>query len=186
MQRIQRLTTRRWLSNFYALFPKTFPNANPTFKIDQAKLRKEYRSLQAIVHPDVQEASSIDPTNAENLTSASLNKAYTTLKDPLKRSEYILKLKNFKLSPEALSNQSLLMEVMETHEILQNCDDKNEADQINEINSKRINQLIEKIDIAYKDNDFENAAKWTTELRYWKGIEAAIKDWQLEYLENQG
>ncbi|KFY74472.1 hypothetical protein V499_05502, partial [Pseudogymnoascus sp. VKM F-103] len=76
----------------YTLFPLTLPSGPPPageFAIDLPSLRREYLRLQAAAHPDVHSGAS--KARAEAM-SAVINDAYTTLKDPLRRAEYILSL----------------------------------------------------------------------------------------------
>ncbi|KFY90493.1 hypothetical protein V500_05160, partial [Pseudogymnoascus sp. VKM F-4518 (FW-2643)] len=76
----------------YTLFPLTLPSGPPpagAFAIDLPSLRREYLRLQATAHPDVNSGSSKARAEA---ASAVINDAYTTLRDPLRRAEYILSL----------------------------------------------------------------------------------------------
>ncbi|KFX90050.1 hypothetical protein O988_08368, partial [Pseudogymnoascus sp. VKM F-3808] len=76
----------------YSLFPLTLPDGPPPagpFTIDLPNLRREYLRLQAAAHPDVHSG----PAKARaEAASAVINDAYTTLRDPLRRAEYILSL----------------------------------------------------------------------------------------------
>ncbi|ELR06777.1 hypothetical protein GMDG_02215, partial [Pseudogymnoascus destructans 20631-21] len=76
----------------YALFPLTLPAGPPPagpFAIDLPSLRREYLRLQASAHPDVHSGAS--KARAEAM-SAVINDAYGTLRDGLRRAEYILSL----------------------------------------------------------------------------------------------
>src|ERR1043165_7345506 len=63
-----------------------------SFRIDPAALDRRYRELQAEVHPD-RHASGDDAGRRLALqSSARVNEAYSTLRDPAARGEYLLSL----------------------------------------------------------------------------------------------
>ena len=72
-----------------------------SFDIDMKKLNQNYFKLQQQFHPD--------RTKDNGQKSAEVNEAYNTLKNPLKRAEYIAG-NNLQASP------ALLMEIMELRE----------------------------------------------------------------------
>ena len=74
--------------NYFALF--SLPVA---FDIDLAELGERYRALQQAVHPDRFAAADAQAQRASVQHTTHLNEAYETLKDPLRRGFYMLKLK---------------------------------------------------------------------------------------------
>lgn len=162
--------TCRLYSTYFSLFPKTFKRNIPDFEININDLRNEYRELQAAHHPDAK-------NDTDDLLSAKINKAFETLKDPLKRSEYILSINDVKLEEANLENQELLFEVMQVHEDLQNVHNANDVEIIDNENKKRIQEIISELQNCYKKNDLQNAAILTSKLKYWKGVETAIDNW---------
>ena len=62
------------------------------FSLDAAALEREYLARSRALHPDYHQLSSSAEQAASVGLSAALNEAYTTLKDPFKRAEYLLKL----------------------------------------------------------------------------------------------
>ncbi|MEI7612794.1 MAG: Fe-S protein assembly co-chaperone HscB [Betaproteobacteria bacterium] len=64
----------------------------PAFRIDSARLDKRYREIQSQVHPD-KFANAGDSERRLSLQWATrINEAYTTLKTPLLRAQYLLTL----------------------------------------------------------------------------------------------
>ena len=64
----------------------------PQFRIDGAMLDTAYRALQASVHPDRHAQADDAQRRAALQASARVNEAYATLKDPVLRAQYLLRL----------------------------------------------------------------------------------------------
>lgn len=169
---------RRLLSNYFELFPQTFTDKKPSWQVDQAKLRKEYRSLQAQFHPDV-------VANGSNEDQSSLlNKAYHILKSPLTRSQYLIKvLDDIDLTNDEVKKQithsdpELLMKIIDTHEELSECTEEDEVRSIEKENKSRMKDIEIQLDTAFANSDYKTAIKLTVELKYWTNLALAIKEW---------
>jgi len=99
------------------------------FEVDINQLSELYQTLQKKVHPDkFAHASSQDQLVAVK-KSTLVNDAYQTLKNPLKRAQYLLALRESDQPNEqaSFSDNSFLMRQMELHEML---DDVKHADDI--------------------------------------------------------
>jgi molecular chaperone HscB len=97
------------------------------FELDVHKLAELYQTLQKKVHPDkFAHASSQDQLVAVK-KSTLINDAYQTLKNPLKRAQYLLALRESAQPNDqaSFSDNSFLMRQMELHEML---DDVKHAD----------------------------------------------------------
>ena len=62
------------------------------FSLDPAALEREYLARSRAIHPDYHQLGSSAEQSASVELSAALNEAYTTLKDPFKRAEYLMRL----------------------------------------------------------------------------------------------
>jgi molecular chaperone HscB len=62
------------------------------FSLDPATLEREYLARSRELHPDYHRLGSDAEQAASTELSAGLNEAYTSLKDPFKRAEYLLQL----------------------------------------------------------------------------------------------
>ncbi|EJS43705.1 jac1p [Saccharomyces arboricola H-6] len=167
---------RRFVSTFYELFPKTFPKKLPIWTIDQSKLRKEYRQLQAQHHPDMSQQGSEQ--------SSTLNQAYHTLKDPLRRSQYMLKLlRKIDLTQEQASHEvtqsdpQLLLKVLDIHDELSQMHSEAGVKQLAQENKQRVQDIEARLEQCYKNKDYATAVKLTVELKYWYNLTKAFKDW---------
>ena len=90
------------------------------FLLDGAELAVRYRELQKVVHPD-RFAAAGEHSQRLSLQGATLvNEAYATLKDPLRRAQYLLTLKGIEADPreQTLNDPAFLMQQMELREAL--------------------------------------------------------------------
>ena len=87
------------------------------FAVDPAALERAYLERSREVHPDYHVASG----GRDETASAALNEAYTTLRDPFRRAEYLLQLGD---APPVVVPQSpaFLMQAMELRERLEDAD----------------------------------------------------------------
>ena len=102
--------------NHFELF-----NLPVQFALNSADLQQRYRQLQQTLHPDrFANASERDRLLAVQ-RSAQLNDAYTTLREPLARAEYLLHLHGIDLAHEqtTLRDPDFLMAQMEWRERLE-------------------------------------------------------------------
>lgn len=181
-----RINQKRFITTFYQLFPRTFPKGEPTWNYDQGKLRKEYRALQAQHHPDmITKSEGSVEANDNGDQSSLINKAYHTLKDPLLRSQYVLKLVDgIDLSQEHVAqeimqkNPSLLMQVLDIHEQLEDVENEEDVRAIDQENRKRIKNIESELTECYASKNYKQAAELTIELRYWANLAKAIKEWE--------
>ena len=87
------------------------------FSIDPAEVERLYLARSRESHPDFHSLESDDDQQEAIERTASLNGAYTTLKDPYRRADYLLGLLGGPTAGQEKSlDQSFLMEMMETRE----------------------------------------------------------------------
>ena len=102
--------------NYFELF-----SISESYTVDIDVITDNYRLLQKQYHPD----RFATATESEKLVvvqkSAQINDAYTTLKHPVSRAEYILKLRGLDIQHETqtLQDPSFLMQQMEFRERLE-------------------------------------------------------------------
>lgn len=101
--------------NYFQLFA-----IEVSFDIDVNHLSQSYQTLQKAVHPDRFAHASPQEQLLAVQKSAEINDAYQTLKQPLKRAEYILTLRGVEMPNEQKSfgDTSFLMQQMELREML--------------------------------------------------------------------
>ncbi|AET41071.1 J-type chaperone JAC1 Ecym_7225 [Eremothecium cymbalariae DBVPG len=174
---------RRWYSseNWFKLFPKTFPTGGATWDVDITQLRREYRQLQAVHHPDIVANAGSDEDSG---MSSKLNKAFSTLLKPVLRSQYLLQLQGIDLTNEEVAqgimqrNPQLLMDVLDVHEQLEELETEEDIKELKGANKERIAKLQKAIGAAFGANDWDKAAQLTVELKYWDNLDKAIKEWE--------
>ncbi len=120
--------------DFFSLFD--FP---PQFKIDAAVLEEKYRALQAQVHPDKFSHLSESERRISMQWATRVNEAYQTLKSPLNRARYVLKLQGVDTQEETNTAMPVdfLMQQMEWRETL--------ADAKQAKNSKALAELEQQV-----------------------------------------
>jgi molecular chaperone HscB len=70
------------------------------FRFDPARLEQAYRKLQTEVHPDRFAAGSAQEKRVALQSSARVNEAYRSLRDPVLRAQYLLELNGIDALPE--------------------------------------------------------------------------------------
>jgi molecular chaperone HscB len=90
----------------------------PAFAVNAAALEHGYRELQTRVHPDRYASGSEAERRVAMQWAARANEAYRTLRDPLERARYLLKLKGFDTREETNTAMppDFLMQQMEWRE----------------------------------------------------------------------
>ncbi|QIW97957.1 hypothetical protein AMS68_003475 [Peltaster fructicola] len=166
--------------SYYDLFPQTFADGPPPqspFTPDLRTLRKEFLQLQAKAHPDL--AAPERKRQAEAM-SATINEAYKTLQDPLRRARYLLSLNDVDLEDDSmkLSENELLMEVMEAREAVEEVQNEEELGTLKQENQGRIKESVNALEECFAAGDLQGAAHHAIRLRYWNNIEESIHGWE--------
>ncbi len=103
--------------NYFELF-----GLPATFIVDVSALAQRYRELQAVVHPD-RYANATPQEQRLSLQQATLvNEAYETLRDPVKRAQYLLAEHgiDMRADQETTKDTAFLMEQLMLREELEN------------------------------------------------------------------
>ncbi|SGZ52666.1 CIC11C00000000599 [Sungouiella intermedia] len=193
------------LSNYFELFPKCFPAGGPPadqFAINLRQLRREYRNVQSEHHPDVIMGSAALSTDSDptDTTSALVNRAYSTIRNPYTRAAYVIQIHHpehiditqddvskaliskFQAeSPEySVDYKMLLMTVLDAHESLELAGSEADLESLQTENEARIeetegaiNTLLKKQPIVWEEVIIE-----TIRMKYWVNIANGIKDWE--------
>ncbi len=106
--------------NYFELF-----GLKPDFDIDAAELQAAQQRLQAIHHPDRHVGADAAARRASVQMASFINQAFQTLRDPVKRSRYLLEIYGAELPDESATtgDTAFLMEQMELREALDACRD---------------------------------------------------------------
>lgn len=101
--------------NYFELF-----NIPVSFDVDLTVLPKTYQQLQRLTHPDKFASGSDQDKLVAIQKNAQVNDAYSVLKSPLSRAEYLLSLRGIDLQHEqqTIKDTTFLMQQMEWREQL--------------------------------------------------------------------
>ena len=153
-----------------------------TYAIDRARLDAAYRELQNAVHPDRFAAQPEAEQRVAMQWATQVNEAYQTLRHPVDRGVYLLKLQgidaldatNTKMAP------AFLMQQMEWREVIDDARAARSVDALDTLSGelraahRRIEtRLGELLDVA---KDYEGAREAVRQLRFMDKLIAEIGD----------
>ncbi len=154
-------------SNFFELF--TLP---VSYHVDLNKIQQQYMKLQKKVHPDkFANASDLEKRISMQQTSA-INEAQATLKDPVLRAIYLLKLKgiDFSLQNETTMDTGFLMQQLEMRESLENIKDESEPLDALDLIAKEVKvssqSMMDNFAQAFDDDKLDDAREWIRKLQF--------------------
>ncbi|WP_417349735.1 co-chaperone HscB [Ferrimonas sp.] len=161
--------------NYFELFD--FPVA---FQVDATLLSGRYRELQRAVHPDnFADASERDRLLAVQ-KAAEINDAFQTLKEPVARAQYMLKLGGIELQGETqtIRDTSFLMEQMMLRETLEEVEESSDvesaamdfADDL----GQRTRALMQQLESQLGDQQWPEAADSVRKLKFMKKLEEEL------------
>ncbi|CAM9520420.1 unnamed protein product [Ectocarpus sp. 12 AP-2014] len=150
----------------------------PSIFLGLKEVEMRFKNMQRAFHPDLYASKSEDERKISAANSATANKAYQTLVQPMARVKYLMRL----LGSTALEEEGeddrasvpmdFLMEVMETREALEECSSKEEAEAILSETSVAVEECLSGMDEVLQagggKDELSNAA---ARLRYLYRIE---------------
>jgi molecular chaperone HscB len=145
----------------------------PSFDIDIDWLDQHYFDMQRSLHPDRFATCSAQEKSLSQQQATAINDAYETLKDPLRRADYLVDLLSADFLPEGcnlVNDQALLVESMELREALEECETLEQVNVLSTRAKNEINGCIEKLSKLFKDDDIEGACRVKTRLKYLKKL----------------
>lgn len=165
----------------YTFFPKSLPAGPPPygdFFIDLSALKREFLQLQSRAHPDLHPPE--DKNRAQAL-SARINEAYKTLSSPLLRAQYLLSLRGIEVAEDEtakVDDPNLLMEVLETRELIEEAESENDLVKLRSENDGRVERSVKILEKAFQEDDVEVAKTEAVKLRYWVNIRESLDAWE--------
>lgn len=141
----------------------------PDFDIDIEILEKRYLGFQRSVHPDRFAMKPAKERAMAEQQSVSLNQAFETLQDPLRRAAYLLELKGRSASVDrehTIADPTLLMEVLEAREALSEAESVDAVEKLAVKASADAIQLLSEISKAFAADDLATADQLMTRLKY--------------------
>lgn len=106
-----------------------------------------------------------------------LNEAYTTLRDPLKRGVYLLKLHGLSIEDDKVDiKQDFLFEIMEKNEDVEKIQDSSSLKKEISLNNKMQEQVLNEVMTAFQDQDFSKARLNIAKLKYYVNIDEKLRE----------
>ncbi|RTZ74588.1 MAG: Fe-S protein assembly co-chaperone HscB [Gammaproteobacteria bacterium] len=114
------------------------------FIVDGDALAERYRELQRVVHPDRYASASDQEQRLALQQATQVNEAYETLKDPVKRAQYLLGLKGIDMDAqqETTRDTAFLMEQLQLREELENARNADDPEAVLDELMGRIGTMI--------------------------------------------
>ncbi|NQV48091.1 MAG: Fe-S protein assembly co-chaperone HscB [Rhodospirillaceae bacterium] len=140
-----------------------------SFEIDPGVLDSFYFNLQRGLHPDRFATRTPKEKVLSQAQATAINDAYETLKEPLKRADYLVHLKGMGVFPEGcnlVNDQTLLMESIELREALAEAETRHDVEVIAARAADDIATCIRQLSELFAADDIEGACRLTTRLKY--------------------
>ena len=156
-----------------------------SFDLDVEGLDQHYFDMQRHLHPDRFATRSAQEKSLSQQQATAINDAYETLKEPLKRADYLVHLLGIDVLPEGcnlINDQALLMETMEMREALAEAETSEQVSVLSARAQADIKQCIEQLSKLFRDDDIEGACKLTTRLKYLKKLAEETRIHQMKLI----
>lgn len=149
-----------------------------TFDLDGNDLDRRYFELQGKLHPDRFATKTSQERTLSMQQATSLNDAYETLKDSLKRADYLVHMMGQNVLPEGcqlISAPDLLEEAMELREALAMAETADDIDAIAARAAGDIDDCEIGLSKAFAGEDIEGACALTTRLKYLRKLTDEVR-----------
>lgn len=141
----------------------------PDFDVDLDVIEKRYLGFQRAIHPDRFATKPAKERAFAEAQAVALNEAYETLKDPLRRAAYLLRLKGKDASvskDETVRDPELLMEAMEAREALMEATSIAKVEKLQAKAGADAIAVLADLSKAFARDDLDAANRLATRLKY--------------------
>lgn len=139
------------------------------FAVDPLQVDRAYFERQRLLHPDRFATRTPRERALSQQQATALNEAYETLKDPLRRADYLLHLRRDGAAPEGchlVNDPALLTEALELREALAEAESAGEVAALARRVAGDIEDCHAELAGAFAADDCEHASQLTTRLKY--------------------
>jgi molecular chaperone HscB len=139
------------------------------FDVEAAGLDRSYFERQRRLHPDRFVTRTARERALSQQQATAVNEAYETLKDPLRRADYLVHLKGAGVLAEGcnlVADQDLLTESMELREALAEAETADEVDRLAQRAARDIRFCVEGLSAAFAADRVDAACRLVTRLKY--------------------
>lgn len=153
--------------NYFEIF-----NIPVSFDLDTDNLSIFYRELQKEIHPDKFVNAGEQQSRIAVQTSSLVNQAFDTLKSPVKRANYLLKLAGLDIDHEqdTTMDPMFLMDQMELREEIESVRSKNdpldEIDRLMKQVKKMLTDVMQSFSSSYQKEDYSGAHEWSRKMQF--------------------
>ena len=158
----------------------------PVFDLDPAQLHSEQQRLQATYHPDRFVTADERERRLSVQMASWINQAYETLRDPVKRSRYLLEINGASIPDDSTttSDAGFLMEQIELREEIEVCRHSEDAlsrcEKIETRLDQRAAELARDFVIAFDAGDFDAALAASRKMQFIQRIQHQLAELQFE------
>ncbi|MDH5423869.1 MAG: Fe-S protein assembly co-chaperone HscB [Gammaproteobacteria bacterium] len=153
--------------NYFEIF-----NLPASFDVDINLLTSVYRNLQKEVHPDRFVSSGERQSRMAVQMASLINQAFDTLKSPVSRAHYLLKLAGMDIDHEqdTSMDMSFLMEQIELREQIESVrshsDPLSEVDRLLKQVKEQMKTVMQSFAAAYQQKSFDNAHELSRKMQF--------------------
>ena len=161
------MTTDILSRNFFELFDVPI-----AYEVDLDLVQQRYRELQKAVHPDKFVNASDQEKRISMQQTSWVNEAFNTLKQPVDRAIYLLKLKgvDINLENETTMDAGFLMDQMEMREALSEVQSKDdplaELDDFSSQIKNKMKNMMEGFSVAHESDQLDDAREWIRKMQF--------------------
>ncbi|CAG7730343.1 unnamed protein product [Allacma fusca] len=162
--------------NYFKIF-----GAKETYRIDLSKLSMEMKILQKNLHPDLFSLKTKEEQELSESLSSLVNKAYSTLQNPIERAQYMLERRGINsemLETKMTTDVEFLMEVMELNERLDEIEDSKDWAEFRRENNEKILELNGKLEDAFEKENIDEAMLILAKMKYYGNLQDKLKKLQ--------
>lgn len=163
--------------NYFQLF-----DIPVSFEVDLELVQQRYMELQKLVHPDKFVNASAQEKRLSMQQTSRINEALNTLKQPVERALYLLKLKDMDINfdNETTMDAGFLMEQMEMREALSevrnNQDPLAELDHLTKELTDKIKNMMADFSKCYEADRLDEARELIRKLQFLQKAKKEVDD----------
>ncbi|KAI3791614.1 hypothetical protein L2E82_05470 [Cichorium intybus] len=145
------------------------------FDIEVGSLEGKYKDWQKKLHPDLVHTKSEEEREYAAEQSARVIDAYTTLRKPLLRAIYIMRLEGVEVDEEqTVSEPELLGEIMEIREAVEEAMDSKSLNQIQSQMEEKLRHWYDLFANAFTSKEYDDALKAIQRMTYYHRVKEEI------------
>lgn len=145
------------------------------FDINEGSLEETYKNWQKKLHPDLVHTKSKEEREYAAEQSARVIDAYTTLRKPLLRAIYIMRLEGVEVNEEqTVSEPELLGEIMEIREAVEEATNSQALNKIQSQMEEKLSHWTDSFASAFGSKNYDDALKSIQRMTYYHRVKEEI------------